>query len=46
MVARGAPDPVLEPRDLHFLRFDWSARQYIFQGSEDAYLVRPGNGRM
>ena len=45
LMERDGPDPVLEPRDLHFLRFDWGGRQWIFQGSEDSYTVHPGNGR-
>lgn len=45
LVDCGGPDPVLEPRDLHFLRFDWGTREHVYQGSEATYRVRPGNGR-
>lgn len=41
----GEPDPVVVPRDLHFLRFDWGARSYIFQGSQDTYEMKAGDGR-
>jgi len=43
--ADGGPDPILHPRDLHFLRYDWGGRQWMFQGSQDAYRWEPGNGR-
>ena len=45
MVDQGEIDPVLTPRDLHFLRWDWGGRQWIFQGSQDVYRVTPGDGR-
>jgi hypothetical protein len=37
--------PVLTPRDLHFLRYDWGTRQWLYQGGKDTYVVTPGNGR-
>jgi hypothetical protein len=37
--------PVLTPRDLHWLRFDWSTREWIYYGGGDSYVVDPGNGR-
>ena len=44
MVPRGGPDPVMEVRDLHFLRYDWGGRVYTYQGGQDVYEVRPGDG--
>ena len=37
--------PVLTPRDLHWLRYDWGARDWIYQGGQEPYVVRPGDGR-
>ncbi len=37
--------PVVTPRDLHFLRYDWSVRRWLFQGSFDTYDVDEGGGR-
>ncbi len=45
LVDEGGPDPVVTPRDLHFLRFDWGGREWTFQGGQDVYALRPGNGR-
>lgn len=44
-VDMGKPDPVVVPKDLHFLRYDWGARVFVFQGSEDTYKFTPGDGR-
>ena len=37
--------PVLTPRDLHFLRYDWGTRQWLYYGGKDTYVVTPGAGR-
>lgn len=31
--------------DLHWLRFDWTTRDLVYQSPWDAYVVRPGDGR-
>jgi len=37
--------PVLTPRDLHFLRYDFATHTWFYQGGQDTYVVDPGNGR-